>query len=56
MARTTFGATNETNEISVGKSHHAVDIREIGYAELKVRCRLRFREIHLYRHGYEKKL
>jgi len=46
MARSTFGATNDTNEISVGNSHHAVDIREI-------RCRLRLREISLYQHGYK---
>jgi len=47
MARSTFGATNDTNEIFPRKSRHAVDIREI-------RCRLRLREIYLYQHGYKK--
>ena len=46
MARSTFGATNDTNEISPRKSRHAVGIREI-------RCRLRLREISLYQHGYK---
>ena len=46
MARSTFGATNDTNETSPVEVCHSVGIREI-------RCRLRLREIYPCPHDHE---